>query len=145
MVKRITNLTDGDIEAVCKILDGWPMGGKLTWKNLVQALEQRLDKKWSRQALDKHTRIAQAFKLKKKSMSKTPPPEDKTIPADVRKANESIMRLEAEIERLKKENDGFLQQFRRWSVNAESHGITEALLNSPLSTSYKRRTRRELQ
>jgi hypothetical protein len=42
-------------------------------------------------------------------------------------------RLEAEVDRLKAENTRLLEQFVRWSYNANNRGVREAVLNRPLS------------
>lgn len=136
MLRRpISNMTDQDVEEVCKILDGWH-GEKLTWEGLVKAIELRFDKTWSRQALDRHPRIKSAFTLKKRMGQKSPPAseEDKKIPVELRKALESIERLESENARLKMENEQLLEQFVRWSYNAAAaKGLTREVLDKPLT------------
>lgn len=133
MAKVITNLTDKNIEDICMILDGWVPAEKLTWDALVKAIEGRLDTSWSRQALDRHTRIKQAFNLRKKSLRKSPATAcDDHLPVDLRKALECTNRLRNENERLTLENYGLLEQFRRWAYNAYCKGITLDVLNASL-------------
>lgn len=141
MTQEIKNLTDEDVEAVCKIIDGWPAGEKLTWDALVEGIEKQLYRSWSRQALDRHTRIKQAYTLKKKYIKKRPAKSDEHLPPAVRKANEVIRRLESENERLTLENKMFLEQFIRWSHNAEAKGISVDILNTPLTKNHRGSTR----
>lgn len=133
MTKSYTNLNDEDVEAVCEILDGWPSAEKLTWDSLVKVIGERLDKAWTRQALDKHHRIKQAYQLRKKRQKTAPPPKhDDGIPPVLRKAQECIERLENENRRLKEENLNFHRQFIRWAYNAQNHGLSKAALDKPL-------------
>jgi hypothetical protein len=133
MTKTTRQLTDQDIETICTILDGWPVGEKLTWEALLEDIERRLYLTWSRQALNRHTRITQAFKLRKRGLQKSVPVKNpENIPADLRKAMERAQRLESENERLKLENNQLLEQFMRWAYNAEAKGLTLNILNKPL-------------
>jgi len=143
MAQDIKNLTDSDIEAVCKIIDGWTRGEKLTWNALVEDIEKQLYRSWSRQALDRHTRIKQAYALKKKYIQKSPAKSDEHLPPDIRKAKEVISRLESENERLTLENKRFLEQFIRWSHNAETKGVSEDILNRPLNKNDRGSSRDE--
>jgi len=136
-LKKVRNLTDADIETVCQIIDGWlsTWEDNLSWEGLVDLIKIRLGKTWTRQALYRHTRIKQAFKLKKKSLSlKTSAPASRYahLPVDLRKAMEHIEKLESENRRLEAENNQFFQQFRRWAHNAEVKGISRDALNKPL-------------
>ena len=126
-------MTDEDILAVCQIIDGWSYDSTLTWNSLIQAIEKRLLKSWSRQALDRHDRIKSAFNLKKESLRKgSPVANEEKLPADTRKALETINRLRSENERLTKENNDLMDMFRVWSYNANAKGLTEDVLNMPL-------------
>lgn len=133
MAKAIKNMTDEDVRAVCEILDGWPLDIKLTWEALTETLERRLNQSWSRQALDRHVRIKQAYKQRKKSLRiSAPSANEEHLPADLRKALESIRRLTSENERLTQENSRLMEQFVRWAYNASVKGLSEDVLNTPL-------------
>ena len=57
MAKRqARNLDDHAIERIVCVLDGW--SGKLSWDLLIEAIEKRLGVRYTRQALDKHARVA---------------------------------------------------------------------------------------
>jgi len=144
MAKVIRNMTDEDILSVCQIIDGWSHDTMLTWDALIQAIEMRLLKSWSRQALDRHERIKNAYTLKKKSLRKgAPTANEEKMPADLRKAMETINRLKSENERLTMENNNFNDMFRRWSYNAFVKGFSEDMLNTPLPSHKRMSTRDE--
>jgi len=136
-----TNLTDGDIEAILGILDGWPANRKLCWPALVETIRIHLGKSWSRQALDRHARIKDAFQLRKGGLKKKPAQNRGGFALDLQKALETIEHLEAENARLKNENRGLLEQFARWAYNAHSKGVSESVLNQPLPRTGRVSTR----
>lgn len=124
-------LTDEDIATVCQILDGWT--GKLTWEDLIEAIAQRLLRRYTRQALFRHIRIRQAFDQRKEKLRNGyEQPVART--AELQLALDRVERLKSENERLTEENRRLLEQFVRWSYNAHSRGITEQQLNQPLPT-----------
>jgi hypothetical protein len=53
--KRAPNLTDPDIRAIVKIIDGWT--GELTWQALIDRIEIVRHARYNRQGLAKHGRI----------------------------------------------------------------------------------------
>jgi len=134
MAGEIKNLTDQDVEAVCSIIDGWASDEKLTWEGLLAAIEMRYERKWSRQALDRHSRIKAAFRLKKRTLQSRSSKEKKDdgMAPDLKKAYEIIAKHESTIERQAQEINGLLERFMRWSYNAASKGLTEEYLDKPL-------------
>lgn len=125
------NLSDDDIEAIVKILDGWPAGKKLTWDNLIDSIQIRLYRKYSRQALPRHTRIKQAYAKRKDELRYgSATPEVKSV--ELQRALDRIEKLKNENSRLKAENTALLEQFARWSYNAHNKGLSIDYLNQPL-------------
>jgi lipoate-protein ligase A len=126
--------TGKDIAKICEIIDGWPRDKKLSWNSLLDVIELHMHNRWSRQALDRHERISQAFQLKKKSLRNLPPPkpEAKDIPDDIRKLMEVINWLESKCQRLEEEIRALLEQFARWAYNAHAAGLTEEQLNKAI-------------
>lgn len=122
-------LRDKDIETVVSLLDGW--SGPLTWDKLIFSIEIRLNLRVTRQALDRHKRIADAFKVTKRRL-RAATDDGKTVSLEMRKMQERLSRLESENERLKMENNNLLEQFRRWSYNAHTKGLDEMFLNQSL-------------
>lgn len=132
--RRGKNLTDQDIDAIVGILDGWK--GKLTWEMLLDAVQSRLLGTYTRQALNNHVRITDAFRDRKLSLAeelgKSPNKRLANLSPELQAALERIERLEAQSIRLHAENDRLLEQFARWAYNAETKGLDKAFLSRPL-------------
>ena len=107
---RAPNLTDEGIERIVLLLDSWPQP-KLTWDLLIAHIHKTLGVRYTRQALDRHARISSAYQTRKKSTGGQARP---TTPEEAR-----IDALEAEVARLKRENDRLLEQFSRWLYNVK--------------------------
>ncbi len=131
---RARNLHDEDIEAICRLLDGWD--GKLSWELLVEAIESQLNALYTRQALSQRARIKQAFQVTKERIAGQPRSrKDGSTglgPIEAQALLERHSRLEAENTRLKVENERLLEQFVVWAYNASSHGLDVRFLNRPL-------------
>lgn len=119
------------------ILDVWT--DSLTWSGLVDKVEHRLRVRYTRQALHKHVRIADAFASRKKALRVTNPVA-KTGSPNLLVALERIARLEAENRRLESENNRLLEQYARWIYNANSKGVSISTMSRPLPTIDRGRT-----
>lgn len=108
---RGVNLTDDAIDSIVRLLDNWG-DGRLTWDLLIGQIHKQLRVRYTRQTLDRHARISQAFQARKKDISGQSP---KATPEQ-----ERIKSLEAENARLKRENHNLLEQFYRWLYNVTS-------------------------
>lgn len=139
---RAKNIADADIAEIVSILDGW--SGKLGWDLLIDAIEHRHGHRYSRQALDKHERIKQAFVQRKKALSGTDGEARKVSSPELQMALERIQRVTAENERLTKENTSLLEQFVRWAYNASLWNVGQDKLNQPLPRLTASRQRRSL-
>jgi hypothetical protein len=129
------HLTDKDIENIVEILDEWPTDIKLTWDKLVDAVEQYLKFKTTRQTLEKQTRIKQAYIEVKAIVSGTAKPLiTTTLPPSLKVAAERLENKDRKIERLERENQQLLEQFHVWLYNADRFGISISQLNEPLNT-----------
>lgn len=127
MTRRARNLTDASIKAVVQLLDGW--SGPLTWGALVARVEKRLGDRYTRQALHRHTRIQQAFVLRKAAIREVDEPKRRS---EVQVLLDRLSRLKDENQRLERENQRLLEQFARWAFNAYAHGLKRAELDRPL-------------
>lgn len=132
-------LADADIAAVCEMLDGWR--GSLTWEGLVDSVEQRFGHRYTRQALNLHVRISDAFRLRKKVLRDAPERPPSATPVGVQVMQERLSRLEGENGRLNAENQRLLEQFVRWSYNASLRGLDDRYLNQALPKVDRERTR----
>jgi hypothetical protein len=129
--KRARNLDDAAITAIVGILDGWT--GPLSWQSLIETTEELMRMHYTRQALNNHDKIRCAFSLRKKTLSGMGVPMRVTAKApEVLALLQCNARLQAEAIRLKAENTRLLEQFVRWSYNANNRGVREEVLNRPL-------------
>ena len=129
--RRSRNLDDAAISEIVGIVDGCT--GPLSWKRLIEAIEELTRVRYTRQALNNHARIKLAFSVRRESLKATGRPmRVKTANPELAALLEVNARREAEIERLKAENARLLEQFVRWSYNANNRGIGEEVLNRPL-------------
>lgn len=127
MRRRARNLTDADIEAIVRILDG--AGGRLTWAALIDRVERDLGCRYTRQALHKHARIQSAFAAQQRAAADG---EREKKPSEMQLLSDRIARLKSENERLEAENSQLLEQFARWAYNASIRNIDPEYLNRPL-------------
>lgn len=125
------HVTDQDIEKIVLLIDQWNDEVKFSWENLCQLSLKRYSISSSRQTLEKYTRIKSAYKDKKENLRVNGKRKEK-IPASLNLAAKRIANLEAENERLKKEQERLLAQFVVWQYNAYTHEVTVDQLNRPL-------------
>jgi hypothetical protein len=136
---RARNIDDRVIAGIVSILDGWT--GKLTWKLLIAAIAVQLGTRYTRQALNNHARIKQAFSHRKaKSSSDTEGPQKQHVLPELALAHQRIARLEAENDRLRHENNALLEQFVRWAYHASTRGLDKKFLNQPLPRVHREPT-----
>jgi hypothetical protein len=138
--KRAKNLSDGDIKKIVEILDGWSK--KLTWKLYIAAIQIRMRREYTRQALYRHERIRHAFEEKQIALDIADSTDGvETLPVK-KPAIERQRAMTSTIERLEKENSHLLEQFARWAYNAYSRGLTREFLDSPLPAVNRGQTHR---
>lgn len=131
MNKRAKNLEDVDIVQIVEMLDGW--SGKLSWDLLIDAIEKRRHMRYTRQALHKHERVAQAYSMRKKALSVSVGRDEITYSSpELQILNQKLARITAENMRLKAENEHLLEQFVRWAYNAYTRNLDKEFLNRPL-------------
>lgn len=138
---RAKNLDDAAIDLIVGILDGW--SGKLTWDLLIEGIKERTQVQYTRQALDKHLRIKDAFRLTKARLSGEPKAQrkQKLSEAESEAMTQRLERLQAENARLELENDRLLEQFQTWAYNAHLKGLTKEYLSTPLPRVDRERTK----
>lgn len=140
MVQRSKNLDDQLIRGIVEILDGW--SDDLTWERLVEAIDRRIGQRYTRQTLHKHERIKQAFTLRKAALGCERGKARKVTDPVLQLTLDRLARIEAENERLKRENATLLEQFVRWTYNAGLKGLTLDFLNQPLPAIHRGQTDR---
>lgn len=129
--RRGQNLDDEAIEKIVEIIDGWSFK-KLTWNSLIERIFLSSKVCYSRQALNNHTRIRDAFGLRKMTLRVG----GEKLSSAVQSAEQQrIVRLEAENDRLKRENNNLLEQFNRWVYNGHLKQMDNRMrefMNTPL-------------
>lgn len=138
---RAKNVDGSVLETIVGILDGW--SGKLTWELLIDRVEQHMKARYTRQALDRHVRIKDAYTLAKQRTGEGPivATRRELSPAAVAALEESLERMKARNERLTLENERLFEQFVRWAYNAHLRGLTKEFLDTPLPGVDRERTR----
>ncbi len=132
------HLTDNKIDAIVEIIDGWT--DRLTWELLVNKIAAKFGR-YTRQALDKHARISDAFTERKKFLRSGHKRSTAHLSELAKKSVERIERLEAENRRLRAENNSLLEQFVRWQYNAAARGMTAEQINAALPAVDRERTK----
>lgn len=131
---RARNLDEQAIEQIVAILDGWS-SSKLTWELLIDQITLRLRSHYTRQALHNHVRIKDAFSARKKSLAGCKVEQALYDSPELQHAMQRIARLEAENERLSRENNNLLEQINRWIYNAyvkQMDHKLRSIFNEPL-------------
>lgn len=136
---RARNLDDRTIEKIVQILDGW--SGKLSWDLFVVAIAKVTHITYTRQALNNHARIKDAFTGRKSELTGRSPKSLDSKPPELKLALQRIIRLQAENERLNRENNNLLNQFIRWAYNASTRNLSKEFLDQPLPGVNRDRTR----
>ncbi len=122
-------LTDADIEAAVRLLDGW--SGKLTWERYLSILAVDIGHKYTKAAMLRHPRIKSAWESAKSRIRGN---EGSHGTVGMKQAKAHIQKLTNRVERLEKENNQLLEQFIRWANNATQKGLTIDDLDRPLPT-----------
>ena len=128
-------LSRHEIKMIVETIDGWPAGVELTWEALLKRIERRMKIKPARQTLARHLDIKLAYQSRKAALRKS-----KGQRVGNSMLNQQLARAEAEIERLKLENERHRERFVRWQYNAYKRGIENHELDAPLPSTDRRRS-----
>ncbi|MBU86222.1 hypothetical protein [Alcanivorax sp.] len=123
------HLTQKDEARIIKLIEEWSES-KLTWPLLVEACKAKLGISRARQSLMKLPAVDMAMKDRKASLKA--PTEKPGWVKDIHKANERIEKLTEANQKLKIVNQKLLERFLIWQVNADLHGVSQAMLDQPL-------------
>ncbi|MCF5166401.1 hypothetical protein GIW45_20540 [Pseudomonas congelans] len=122
------HLTKKDVAQIIKLIDEWSEP-KLTWPLLVDACKIKLSINRARQSLMKLPAIDMAMRDRKAALKA--PTEKLGWVKDIHLANERIEKLTDANQKLKAVNHQLLSRFLIWQVNADMHGLSQAILDRP--------------
>lgn len=141
---RSRNLGPKEIDLIVGVLDGW--ADALSWNQLIDAIELRLLFRYTRQTLNNHEQISEAFRLAKARLQEHPtvgPDRKPKAPAEQALLSR-LARRDAEVIRLRAENQRLLERHVVWLYNAQLRGISQADLDRPLPPVHRGQTKIEL-
>jgi hypothetical protein len=121
-----------DVDAIVHMIRGWPRE-KIGWDDLCTACKPVLGYIPTRQGLNGHQPIKDAFRAKKAG-SKNKAPARKPLPSSLAVASDRISRLDATVTSLQEENARLRDRLVTWQYNAFKRGLTQAQLEEPLPT-----------
>ncbi|WP_297504862.1 hypothetical protein [Ferrovum sp.] len=131
------HLKQADVDAIVDIIRGWPTE-KLTWEGICEVAAKVIGKTPTRQTLNAHASIKDAYAAKKGGLKVHGP--RTAMPSSLAVAAQRIARLQTENDELRMKNDALLEQFVKWQYNAYKHGLKEQQLNADLPRIDRERT-----
>lgn len=129
---RAKNLSASDIAIIVTLIKRWR--GALRWSDLIDAVKDQLGETYTRQALGRQEKIANALRVRRQA----PLDVQLTVEQEAEKARAE--RDGAEIKRLRTVVSGYKELFALFVYNARLRGVTEAELRMPLDPIDRDRT-----
>ncbi|NMY53129.1 hypothetical protein [Pseudomonas sp. WS 5011] len=129
------HLTPKDEKRIIKLIEEWPEP-KLTWPLLVDACKEKLGISRARQSLMNLPAVDLAMKNAKAGLKAK-----KLKPgwiSDIQAANERIEELTATNQKLAAAVRDMHSRFLIWQANADMHGLTQSMLERPVSQLKKK-------
>jgi hypothetical protein len=129
------HLTPKDEKRIIKLIEEWSEP-KLTWPLLVEACKEKLGISRARQSLMNLPAVDLAMKNCKAGLKA-----QKLKPgwiADIQAANERIEELKATNQKLLAAVRDMHSRFLIWQANADMHGLTQSMLERPVSQLQKK-------
>ncbi|WP_222910703.1 hypothetical protein [Pseudomonas sp. DNDY-54] len=129
------HLTPKDQKRIIKLIEEWSEP-KLTWPLLVEACKEKLGISRARQSLMNLPAVDLAMKNRKAALKAK-----KLKPGwigDIQTANERIEELTATKQKLLAAVRDMRSRFLIWQANADMHGLTQSMLERPVSQLQKK-------
>ena len=124
------HLTEDDIDVLVRTIGTVAVA---SWDMVVKLARERLGHAYSRQALSRHPRVATALAARKEQLKRERPGRRPRPKTDTEAALlERIDSVEAEMARLKAENEAMMTQYAIWAYNSHVLGIPDHRLEAPL-------------
>lgn len=131
------HMKQADIDAIVDIIRGWP-NDRISWEGICEASANIIGRTPTRQTLNAHAKIKDAYAAKKSGLKVHGP--RTAMPSSLAVAAQRIARLQTENDELRMRNDALLEQFAKWQYNAYKHGLREHQLNAELPRIDRERT-----
>jgi hypothetical protein len=127
---RRVHISERDVAIICRvILDA---RRPLKWDEIVSHVSDELGHTWTRQALERHSAIKEAYRTRRADKSSN------VVDPAVTVLMNKIAVLQQENERLEKLVKTFQEMFVRYQYNAHSENISPDVLDKPLPTVVRR-------
>lgn len=136
------HLTEKNVADVVDAIRAWP-NNALKWEDICSITAPLVGRQVSRQTLQAHDEIKEAYKARKAGIAIRPP--GKALPSSLAFAAQRIERLQAEIDELRGKNSKLLETFAVWQYNAYKRGLKEQDLYEPLPAIDRERTEEKVQ
>ena len=131
------HLKPAHVDAIVDVIVGWRRE-KLTWEAIIVEAAKVIGFSPSRQTLNAHYAIKEAYSAKKKGLVVHGP--RTSTPSSLAVAAQRIARLQSENDKLAGINKNLLEQVAKWQYNAYKHGMKEHQLNQDLPEINRERT-----
>lgn len=129
---RRAQITERDVTAICRIISD--ARRPLKWDEIVSQVADELGQTWTRQALERHSAIKEAYRTRRTNKTATA-----VDPAVILLMNK-IAVLRQENERLEKLVENYQAMFVRYQYNAHARKIGPDELDKPLLPVDRRRS-----
>ena len=122
-----SHLSTKQVDQIVGLVDGWPLGTKLTWDALLRLIARRLRLHPTRQTLARQDRILRAFRARKAALR------DPLHPcSEKRVLVQENRRLVAKNDRLSSDLASALEYIALLQYNAYTHGLKKSDLEAPM-------------
>ena len=122
-------LTETDVASIVTLVEGWS-GKRITWPALCERVAASVGQSWTRQALEKHPSIKEAYQ-RVRDGNRKPGRKRSTDPTDVILMRR-VEHLTEEVEKLRNQLSAYEERFVRYEYNAAARGLTPQQLGAPL-------------
>lgn len=122
-------IDDAAVQRVCQLIRNWPATIPLTWEALVKMTAQVEKGGWTRQGLNRHKAIVDAFQQRKLDLRKSPKPSKDPLVVVLRRQIED---RDAENRTLREKLSHYEERFIVMIRNATARGLTQNDLEAPL-------------
>lgn len=131
------HMKQADIDAIVDIIRGWP-NDRISWEGICEASANIIGRTPTRQTLNAHAKIKDAYAAKKSGLKVHGP--RTAMPSSLSVAAQRIARLQTENDELRLKNDALLDQFAKWQYNADKYGVKLHQLEEELPPIDRERT-----